>query len=392
MSNVQYPTLASLFAKYPWRTYAKFQPLAARYGFTNNKEIKEFLQQQAGHDKYKPQGSRQLPIYSKSSGAYQFDTLVQARRYKDGVEYDYWLVFINVNTRKAYCYPMPDKSARSVLPALQKFKADCPDVRILTSDQDGAYLTKNVLDYLRQQNIDYRTTLNNNHNVLGIINRFIRTLRDLNGKKEFTNDELQDLVAEYNNSPHRGLKFDVEENGKFRYEYKTPNEMTKEDEAVYAAVKEQQFNDRREFYREGDRVRIVLEKNRLGKNRTNLSKEAYEVTGRHGNQWVIRAEDNSVDTYPGYRLVKCDARYQLAKTIKTGTRKTATEAVVEKIVSYNPKNDKYRVKWEGLKTPSKPIPSKDLRTGRPLHVSNIERQYWAREPKNKLPEEIRSKL
>ena len=86
---MSHPTLASLFAKYPWRTYAKFQPLAARYGFTDKKEIKAFLQQQAGHDKYKPQGSRQLPIYSKSSGAYQFDTLVQARRYKDGVEYDY---------------------------------------------------------------------------------------------------------------------------------------------------------------------------------------------------------------------------------------------------------------------------------------------------------------
>lgn len=368
--KMEFRSLDELFEKYPWRTYLKFKPLANRYGFTDETAIKEFLKTKAGHDTYKPQGNRFLPIYSKSTGAYQFDTLIQSHGKP-------WLIFINVNTRRAYGYKMENKGAGSVLLALQKFISDCPDVKVMTSDQDAAYLSDAVINFMRQHNIDYRTTETNNHNVLGIINRFMRTLRDLNGTRDFDDVNMNDLIREYNASPHRGIN------------YKTPNEMTAKDEHSYAQKKEQQFKENMNDLQEGARVRIVLEKKRIGKNRTNLSKEAYEVTGRKGNQFIIQAKDGTIDTYPLYRLVKCDNRYKLAETIRTGVKQNIIAAVVEDIIGYNKKKNQYKVKWEGSLKPSY-TDAKSMRIGRPTHLSTMERQYWARQ--KQLPQKIKRYL
>ena len=71
-----------------------------------------------------------------------------------------------------YTYP------REVLKALQQFVKDGQQVYSITSDEDTANLSSTVLDYMREKNIIYRTTTENNHNELVIINRFMRTIRD----------------------------------------------------------------------------------------------------------------------------------------------------------------------------------------------------------------------
>ena len=372
---MEFKTLNDLYAKYPWKTLAKFKPLANRYGFTDEQEIKRFLKDQAGHDVYRPQGNQFLPIFSKSTGAYQFDTLIQSRR--GGAKP--WLIFINVNTRKGYGYEMENKNAASVKIALHKFLHDCPDCKVLTSDQDPAYLSSDVIQFMRDHRIDYRTTETNNHNVLGIINRFMRTLRDLNGSRDFENTNMLDLIREYNDSPHRGIN------------YKAPNEMTKEDVQRYVEKKEKVFNENLDDLAEGQRVRIILDKNKIGKKRSNLSKEAYEITGRKGNQFIVKAKDETVDTFPRYRLVKCDNRYQLADTIKTGVRENIDSHVVERITGYSTKNKKYKVKWEGIETPGE-ADVKSMRLGRPTEPSAMEKQYWARRQPRTIPKPIRQFL
>ena len=45
-------------------------------------------------------------------------------------------------------------------------------------------------------NIIYTTTEDNNHNVLGIINRFMRTIRDMVGENRYINEEeMNDLLT-----------------------------------------------------------------------------------------------------------------------------------------------------------------------------------------------------
>ena len=56
---------------------------------------------------------------------------------------------------------------------------------------------------MREHDIIYTTTTDNNHNKLGIINRFMRTIRDM--KANEPNNDILTLVDSYNDMPHRSL-------------------------------------------------------------------------------------------------------------------------------------------------------------------------------------------
>ena len=373
MSQSQYNTLTELFNEYPWRTASKFIPLAKKYGFTNEKQVREFLKNKAIHDE-KINKPSYLPIFSINKNEFQFDTV-----FLNKIPF---LFAINVNTRKAFAYKMKNKSSSEVIIALDKLLNET-NVKSLVSDEDPAYLSTSVLSHLKNKNISYRTTEDNNHNVLGIINRFVRTIRDLSLKnKNLDEQRLSRLIRTYNNTPHKGL------NGK------APNEITEVDENEYIKNKLDETNEILDKYdfEIGDRVRIINDKNKIGKNRTNLSMESYLIDSIEGNQFVIKAKDGSIDTYPSYRLRKCDDRYEIAETIKNGKR-----GIIEKIIDYDEKRDRYKIIFEpgipARETESRDegteqwIPAKNLREGKPLLLSRMEREYWSN--KNKIPEKIK---
>ena len=92
--------------------------MAKRYGFSEE-EAREFLKESAPRDARIPK-PRFTPIFSTTGKSYQFDTLIQ-RKLRP------FLVFINVNTRKAYAYQMANKGSAEVLRALEKFTRDVGD-------------------------------------------------------------------------------------------------------------------------------------------------------------------------------------------------------------------------------------------------------------------------
>ncbi len=105
--------------------------------------------------------------------------------------------------------------------------------------------------------------------MLGIINRFMRTIRDLNNGQNFTEERMQQLVSEYNNTPHTGI------------DNETPNnDMNADKEQEYIQSKIQTSAKNEYHFNIDDHVRIVLDKAKIGKNRTNLSKES-EQRGLH---------------------------------------------------------------------------------------------------------------
>jgi hypothetical protein len=298
-----------------------------------------------------------LPIYSKNGGEYHFDIMITKPE-------GYYLVFININSRKAYAYNIPNKNSSSVKAAFGEFFKDISGegkrVDILKSDQDSAFLSNTIIDYLLEKDIEYYTTTDNDHNILGIINRFMRTLRDLNEKHKFTPERMQKLLDEYNSSPHKSLGG------------VSPNEFSGITEAKYIAEKEADTEEIKAKINlePGDRVRIVLEKNAIAKNRSNLSPEAYIVDSKDGNGYLVRSKDGSIDKYPAYRLVKCDSRYSIAETIKDGKR-----GIIEKILDYDSRKDKYKVVYdEGTEDW---IASKNFRESSPLRLSAMEQKYWA---------------
>ena len=68
--------------------------------------------------------------------------------------------------------------------------------------------------------IDHQTTFTNDHNRLGIINRAIKTLRDINQERDFTVQSMNRALNAYNNSIHSSTG-------------KEPNEFNQTDEEHY---------------------------------------------------------------------------------------------------------------------------------------------------------------
>ena len=106
--------------------------MTKRYGF-NEQDAKQFLKNNIVHDA-KVLKAEFIPIVSKYPGGYQMDTFINEKQ-KGGRNY---LMLININTRKAYAYPLIGKGSKSVIEALTKFFNDVEAVHSITSDQDAA--------------------------------------------------------------------------------------------------------------------------------------------------------------------------------------------------------------------------------------------------------------
>ena len=117
--------------------------------------------------------------------------------------------------------------------------------------------------------------------------------------------------------------------------------------------------------------REVLDKNIINKKRSNLSKECYIVDSSNGRAYNIVAKDNSVATYPRYKLIPT-TKGVIADTIDNEKR-----GIIDKIVSYDEHSDKYTVIYEGGVKDK--IKSKYLRETTPTRLSNIELDFWKKQ-------------
>ena len=343
-------------------------------------EAKQFLKQDVVHDQRKPV-AKFIPIVSKEPGGFQMDTFINEKK-AGGLNF---LMFININTRKARAYPMYGKGTEQVLKALDEFIMDEPTCRTIESDEDPSYLTVRVLDWMNDHEIRFITTTDDNHNNLGIINRFMRTIRDMAAKRgmmdmDFWNklnkngtvsdknykqihhiseEGMQELIESYNGAFHRSIG-------------KAPNDFSLQDELDYIESKKMSTNPYK--FKPGDKVRIVMKKDPLGKNRFTVSPNAYTIESKEGNQFNVMAEDKSIGAYPGYRIVKAKGKVPYAKTLKSGKR-----GAVEEILNYKEKTNKYYVRYTG--GVEEWIPPSHLREGAPARVSRIEREYWVKKSK-----------
>lgn len=362
MSRVKFNTIDEVYAKYPTKSISKFKRIANRYGFTDD-EAKHYLNTMVVHDQRKPK-PKFMHIYSKLPHAFQMDTFID---HKAAGQPNY-LILININTRKAYAYMIHGKGANEIHRALNEFIKVEPQCKAIMSDEDAAYLSNTVLDFMQQHNIIYTTTTDNDHNKLGIINRFMRTIRDM----RFNQPKLSvlQIVDSYNDMPHGSLH------------NKSPNDITQDDELTYIHEMEHQVNPY--DFKPGDRVRIVFDANPFVKHRSNLSKVAYIVDSNDGNQFLIRSTDGSVNTMPGYKLIKATSNIPLATTLDDGKR-----GVVKSITSYNKSKDTYHIIYDlgNGSTMKDTIPSKNMREGHPTKLSTMERQYWLK--RKTIPDHIK---
>ena len=318
------------------------------------------------------------PIFNTRPGGWQFDIVVPSRKKKRAGE-PYQLFFVNNNTKEIKSYPLTNKNGASVLEGIKRFfeteeKAG-HTVSALTSDEDKAFLTDDVLKYLASKGVDYHTTKRENHHNLGVLNRAIHTIRGKGGIAEIregvkthsiSDDKWQKYIKAYNSERHTatGMK---------------PSEMANDENAEIDFINNK-MNESDEKRKEslqdikvGEFVRLFNDPNfeKRTKNKRNLDPYTYKIKEiePNGTTWVVGQNENNVKQVPRYLINTNQNLVQpqnLAKSVKK------PEADLDEIISF--KNGKYQVRYLDGDTDS--LTWRQLREGRPLHETPLEKAYW----------------
>ena len=132
------------------------------------------------------------------------------------------LFILDVFSRFLWIEPLKDKKAKSVLNALKRVFAKRKPVR-LRVDKGSEFIDRNVKRYMRDNEIYMFTTQNvPKANYVERVQRTFKSLmwRNLRHRRNYRYiDRLQDLVDNYNSSPHRSLNNTA------------PKDVTKQNEA-----------------------------------------------------------------------------------------------------------------------------------------------------------------
>lgn len=331
-------------------------------------------------DNYKHDVSRYYyPIYSNHLHAYQMDLLEQSN---NNTEYPkYYLVLININTRYAYALPVQNKRKETIKNVLQQFISE-HKIKSIVCDNEGAFSSQDVLDLLTAHNISLRIITDKRHTALSIIDRFIRTLRDMNiptvktqhqsdnnKYRDFSIKRMNKLLHIYNNTIHNATGY-------------TPADMNNNEqlEKQYIAKKLYELERKRtqvDFELEpGTFVRYIVAKEPHLKKRYKVSPEAYRISHREGNSYVIIAQDGTVKTVSRWRLIPLGPT--LPDKIKFGNTFGNNNGAIEEILSYDAQNKKYTVRFTmpNGQEYTDTIPERFLRGATPQVRSELEEQYF----------------
>lgn len=260
-----------------------------------------------------------LPIYSRTSGCWQMDTLEQSddmkllhkefrgnsnaaqRIFNEKLQsqyFPYYLILINVNTREAFAWAMKHKNADAVRHVLEEKFLPNHECTKLYTDEDMAY--KNLAPFFETKNIAHVTTNSDNHHTLGIINRFIRGLRDeYHHRRDLSWEEIHRYILKYNSRKHSSTGV-------------APEKMTTAQEREYIMDKYQrtQAIKAATLIPSNQPVRIALDHTLFEKRRLNFTQDAgmplakgkaYEV--KYGTQ-TLRVPRWKL--HPGGRIQKDD--------------------------------------------------------------------------------------
>ena len=293
----------------------------------------------------------------------------------------YWYIFINVNTRFVDAYPMNDKTKDSIRNILGLF-VNTYHPKKITSDEEAGLVANSNLDYLKTSGCGLYIIQEHNHTALSIIDRFMRTLRDMNkptneGNDKSTDDRfryidrnrMNDYLRSYNNTPHAATNH-------------TPREMMNdkklEEKYIVKCLdnkqRQQEINNLN--LKEGSIVRYLLDRDKNTKHRYNISRESYKITSRNGNIYTIIAEDGSTKDIPRWKLIPVK---QGEKSVKGATLNT-DKGIVSKIntqVSANRVNVSFHIP-DGSDY-NKDINIRELRYPTPQFKSRLEIDYENRQ-------------
>ena len=301
-----------------------------------------------------------LPIYANEDGQYMADLAFLPKLKASNKDFGILLTIININTGKAYAYPLKGKQAKkrgkidedlqevvdsddegdekkqrptapadNVYSALKQFfRAAKPKITTFQTDKGSEFISKDMEALYNKHKIDHITLVSGvNHNAMGKIERLNRSLKSrLNaymiekGHNRWV-EGLDAVLQNYNDTPNSGNP-----------ESQSPNDMDADDIlrkriAARFRAHELVFKDRIDYKGEGGdddkkdakvRIRTNLTKGVFDKESAPWSEEVYTVVDGDGLGYVL--EDSK-----GQKQRRKYKAYELKVTTATKRRNTITE-------------------------------------------------------------------
>ena len=178
------------------------------------KQVKEFLNKKDLEQIQKiqnkdPKKSGHI-VAAYENQLWQIDIFILSKYEKSNKGYEDMLCAVDVFSRSVYCVKMKNKEAETVVEAFQKMLKIAKPVMIV-SDTDSAFTSNKFKQLIEYENIMHVFVPINDHNSLGIIDRFARTIKQrltkifLNKKSNNWIDYIDPLISKYNDTGHSAI-------------------------------------------------------------------------------------------------------------------------------------------------------------------------------------------
>ena len=354
-----------------------------------HKQVKEFLKNEETNElfeKNRTSKKGELMIVSPQN-SYQGDLVY----FKDkDPKYIGILCMVNINTKKGFVEPIEKKNIQSNVNAfnkiLKRMKKENLQIDNLTTDNESSFLSGTFQDILTKNDIKHFTNEVGDHNTLGIIDAFSRTLKYYQRKisnlrkKRIENGTMSPNALNWS----KYIK-QIEHN----YNTTIPDTIKQEPNDVKPAEEEQLIVNKLIYntaviqktnHLDKDIVvRVKRKKKQFDKsNKTVWTEDIFKVQAIIGNKYELIGESGDIIRVPFDKVKETQKKFKLKTTDEKGTK------YIEKLIGERVKNRKkeYLVKWDGLpKSKSSWINIRALRGRTPNQKIDIEKE-WDRVKKN----------
>ena len=176
------------------------------------KAVKQWLSEQDAYTLHKPvriRFKRRRVIVGGRNHQWQADLVDLSKLKKDNDGYVFLLTVIDVFSKRAWCVPLKNKSASSLVTALKGLLVNIAPTTLQT-DKGLEFLNRSVRRLLKEHGVHHFST-HNEETKTSIVERFNRTLKTRMWRY-FTKyqtvryiNALQDFVQSYNDTNHRSI-------------------------------------------------------------------------------------------------------------------------------------------------------------------------------------------
>ena len=297
-------------------------------------EIKSYLDKQEQEQIFKPPPAKRKKDFGSITSlmineTWQIDIFCVFNFVKDYKfsPFKYAFCAIDIFSRKAYGIPMKNKDIVNTSKAMQQIiKQAGQSPYEIMSDQDSSFLGDQFQEVLNEHNISFNPYIKGDHNALGIIDSFAKRLKLAIAKyivmthnKETWFDIMDIVIRNYNETPNTSLN-NIKPN--------EANEPKNKEVIFNINLEKRQSNKRNIKLKQGDTVRLKIEKEHKKSSDPQFSDDTYKI------KWV----DGSTITLDNGKKYKINSVSKVVPIITSNNTNPINENIKAKNVNRELKN------------------------------------------------------